>query len=58
MSLRSFHVLFISAAVILALGIGWSCLPEHKAAAGGSLLVALALVAYETWFLRKMRSLP
>ena len=57
MSLRAFHVLFISASVILALGVGWSCLPEHKAAAGASLIVAFMLVVYETWFVRKMRSL-
>jgi phosphotransferase system glucose/maltose/N-acetylglucosamine-specific IIC component len=58
MSLRAFHVLFISASVLLALGLGWWCLPEHKVAAGVAAAVAVLLVGYESWFLRKMRSLP
>ena len=57
MSLRAFHVLFISASVLLALGVGRFCLPEHPIAAASSFAVAVALVAYETWFLRKTRSL-
>lgn len=57
MSLRAFHVLFISASVLLALGLGAWCLPDHPGAAAASLVVALALVAYETWFLRKTRSM-
>jgi len=58
MSLKAFHLLFISISVLLALGVGWWCLPDHKAAAGLALLVALLLVGYETWFMRKTRSLP
>ena len=57
MSLRAFHVVFISASVLLALGLGWWCLPAHPVAAGAALVVSLALVAYETWFLRKTRRL-
>ena len=57
MSLRAFHVLFISASVLLALGVGWWCLPGHPIGAGTAFVVALALVGYETWFLRKTRSL-
>jgi hypothetical protein len=57
MSLRAFHVLFISAAVLLALGFGYWCLAEHPVAAGASFVVAVALVGYETWFLRKTRKL-
>ena len=58
MSLRAFHVLFISASVLLALGLGAWCLPTHRLAAAAALVVALALVVYETWFLRKTRSMP
>ena len=58
MSLRAFHVLFISASVLLALGLGAWCLPAHPVAAAAALVVALALIAYETWFLKKTRSMP
>jgi hypothetical protein len=58
MSLRAFHVLFISASVLLALGVGWWCLPSRPVGAGAALVVAMGLVAYETWFLRKTRKLP
>ena len=57
MSLRAFHVLFISASVLLALGLAWWCLPAQPVAAAAASLAALALVAYETWFLRKTRKL-
>jgi phosphotransferase system glucose/maltose/N-acetylglucosamine-specific IIC component len=57
MSLRAFHVLFISAAILLALGVAWWCLPAHTGWAAVSAAVACALVAYETWFLRKTRKL-
>ena len=55
MSLRAFHVLFISASVLLALGLGAWCLPAHPVSAAAAVVVALALVAYEAWFLRKTR---
>ena len=57
MSLKSFHVLFISASVLLALGLGVWCLPAHPAGAAGSFAVAALLVVYEAWFLRKARRL-
>ena len=57
MSLKGFHVVFISASVLLALGLGAWCLPEHRAAAVASFAVAALLVVYETWFLKKSRSL-
>ena len=50
-------MLFISASVVLALGLGVWCLAEHRAFACVSVVVAIALVAYETWFWRKTRSL-
>ena len=43
---------------VLALGLGAWCLPAHPAGAVGSFIVAAVLVGYETWFLRKARSLP
>jgi hypothetical protein len=57
MSLRAFHVLFITASVLLALGLARWCLPSHPIGAAGAIAVAVALVAYETWFLRKTRTL-
>jgi hypothetical protein len=58
MNLKGFHVVFISASVLLALGLGAWCLPEHRGAAMASFAVAGLLVAYEAWFLRKARNLP
>ena len=57
MSLRAFHVLFISASVLLALGLAWWCLPDQPIGALAALVAALGLVGYETWFLRKTRRL-
>lgn len=57
MSLRAFHVLFISVSVLLALGMGWSAIPAHPLAACASFVAAAGLVVYETWFLRKTRML-
>jgi hypothetical protein len=55
MSLRAFHVVFISASVLLALGLAWWCLPDRPLGAGGAVVAALGLIVYETWFLRKTR---
>lgn len=57
MSLRAFHMVFISASVLLALGLAWWCLPTQPLGAVAAAGTALALVAYETWFLRKTRKL-
>lgn len=57
MSLRAFHVLFIWASVLLALGLGAYYVPDNPLAAGMAFLAAIGLVAYETWFLRKTRKL-
>jgi 4-hydroxybenzoate polyprenyltransferase len=57
MSLRAFHVLFISASTLLALGLAWWCLPVNRAWAAVAALAAVGLVAYETWFLKKTRKL-
>ena len=58
MSLKGFHLVFISASVLLAFGFGAWCLgaqPPWLAAAVGSFVVGLGLVGYEAWFIRKMR---
>jgi hypothetical protein len=65
MSLRSFHVVFISASVLLAfffsawcLGLGAREGAAWPAAGVVSAAIGLGLVAYEAWFLRKTRGLP
>jgi hypothetical protein len=66
MGLKGFHVVFISAAVLLAAGIAaWnvrlylgSYAPRDLVVAGGAALAAAGLIAYEAWFLRKARRLP
>ena len=62
MSLKGFHVLFITASVLLAVGFGvWALRrPDggYHAAGVGAFVVAAGLIAYETWFLRKSRRLP
>jgi len=65
MSLKSFHVVFIAASVLLAFFFAAWCLgPGAKeggawrAAGVVSAAVGLGLVAYEAWFLRKARGLP
>jgi len=61
MSLKSFHVLFISASVLLAFYFAAWCLTGSPAGAGrvaaglGSLATGVALIGYEAWFLKKMR---
>jgi hypothetical protein len=60
-SLKAFHVIFISAATLLALWLGaWAwgqrdAGPSFGALAAGSFVAAVLLVGYETWFLRKTR---
>jgi len=64
MSLKAFHVVFISAAIILALGCGawglkayWS--PEGRVVdllfGIGSIAAAVGLVFYERYFLKKLK---
>jgi hypothetical protein len=57
MSLRAFHVLFISASVLLALGLARWCLPANPTGAAVAAAAAVALVVYEILFLRKTRKL-
>ena len=58
LSLKAFHVLFISASVLLAVMLGCWYLPQNRGAAVASFGVGALLVAYEAWFLRKSRRMP
>ena len=63
MSLKAFHVVFITAAVALAVWLGMWALDEGRDTGSGgmtalgvlSLVAAVGLVAYEVWFLRRTR---
>ncbi|HXT19438.1 MAG TPA: hypothetical protein VN923_01685 [Thermoanaerobaculia bacterium] len=63
MSLKAFHVIFISAAVVLAVWLGvWAWGQRQAAGDGGFTALAIGafaaaagLVVYEAWFLRKTR---
>ena len=65
MSLKAFHIVFIVAAILLALGFGaWCFVVYHSHDGGvwylvgaiGSLVAALALVVYERYFLKKLKN--
>jgi hypothetical protein len=65
MSLKTFHVAFITASVLLAFFFAAWCLgtaerdgTAWRAAGIGSLAAGLGLAAYEAWFLRRARGLP
>lgn len=63
MSLKTFHIVFVTVSTMLALGFGiWACREYRVSGDGttllagvGSLLVAVALVVYGFWFLRKLK---
>jgi hypothetical protein len=65
MSLKMFHLLFITAAVALALGCAVWGIKEYCSADGrlrdlvfglGSLAAAAALILYERYFLKKLKN--
>jgi len=65
MSLKAFHVVFITAASALAFGVGVWMLREYRLPEGGigdlvfgisSLIVGAALLVYERFFLRKLKN--
>ncbi len=65
MSLKAFHVVFITASVLLAfffaawcLGLGEQDGIAWRATGIASAATGLCLVVYEAWFLRKTRRLP
>jgi hypothetical protein len=59
MSLKSFHILFILLAILLALGCAWWSFANGVAFAFGvgSCAVALGLTVYGYFFLKKARKL-
>ena len=61
MSLKTFHVFFISVSVLLCLGFGWWCFTTDHGPyiLGGiaALLCAVGLVVYEVSFLRKFKDM-
>lgn len=65
MSLKGFHIFFIVASTLLALGVGVWCVrinlaegaPVYLAGAIGAFIAAIALVIYGVWFYRKMKRL-
>ena len=58
MSLKAFHVLFITASVLLAFGMAAWLMKTSPLGAVAAFAVGLGLIAYEMWFLRKARRLP
>lgn len=58
MSLKAFHVLFITASVLLAFGMAVWLRNRSVAGAAAACAVGIGLVGYEVWFLRKARRLP
>jgi len=65
MSLKAFHVVFITAASALAFGFGVWLIKEYRAPEGGtsdlvfgicSLAVGVGLLVYERYFVRKLKN--
>ncbi|HMJ05378.1 MAG TPA: hypothetical protein VK474_03890 [Chthoniobacterales bacterium] len=65
MSLKGFHIVFITFSTLLALGCGAWCIwvnlvvgaPVYLTGAIASFAAALALVIYGFWFYKKMKRL-
>lgn len=65
MSLKGFHIVFITFSTLLALVLGVWCIrvnlaegaPVYLAGAIGSFVAAIALIIYGIWFYRKMKRL-
>ena len=63
MSLKAFHVFFVSVSVVLALGVSFWAFRDYSRAEGtgsvlpgaGALLFAAALLWYGKWFLGKLK---
>jgi len=65
MSLKAFHVVFITAASALCCGFGIWMLRDYRSAEGsigelwtgvGALIVAVGLLVYEGYFIRKLKN--
>jgi hypothetical protein len=66
MSLKAFHIVFIVASTLLAIGFGVSSLRQYLSPEGaradllygvGSALAAIALLVYGRYFLKKLRDI-
>ena len=65
MSLKGFHIVFITFSTLLALGGAWLCLrvnglegsPGYLIGAAICLAAAVGLVIYGVWFYKKMKRL-
>ena len=65
MSLKGFHIVFITVSTFLALGVGAWCIwfdridgaPTFRVGAICSFIAAAALMIYGVWFYRKMKRL-
>ncbi|MGZ4984789.1 MAG: hypothetical protein ACXV8A_01745 [Chthoniobacterales bacterium] len=65
MTLKGFHIVFISFSTLLALGCGSYCVwvdsivgaPVYLGGAITSFVAALVLIIYGIWFLKKMKRL-
>ncbi len=63
MSLKAFHVVFVTLATLLAIGFGiWAIAESERDGQSGALVVgigsliaAVLLIVYGVWFLRKLR---
>ena len=63
MSLKWFHIFFVTVAVLLCGGFGLWCLAaenasQYRALGIGSLVVGLGLIVYGIMFLKKMKQMP
>lgn len=64
MSLKAFHVVFVTLSTILAMGFGLWALRDARSGGGigswvasiASFVVGAALICYGRWFLRKLRN--
>ena len=65
MSLKAFHVIFITAASAMAFGVGVWMLKEYRTPDGGtgdlvygiaSLIVGAGLLVYERFFVKKLKN--
>ena len=63
MSLKSFHIVFVSVSILLTIGFGLWAVRDYQAAGDrtslymgiGSFLVTILLAIYGVWFLKKLK---
>lgn len=65
MSLKAFHIVFVSASVLLCIGLSGLCIGNFRAGGGSMQLlwagcaagVAIGLMVYGRYFLRKLKNI-